>query len=140
MRIVSMQELFIKTVREVENLDDSVEIRGFYLKQKLNACYPLLQFLKPIKRNSIEIVFCKEGFSLLADRWTSQSDLEKIESTDCEYDSEGDGPQPGSDFHCQESRRILYLASQHLKGVIIDTPALSVGHLQQMTLAIVHSN
>ena len=28
MRLVSLQELFIKTVREVENLDDSVEIRG----------------------------------------------------------------------------------------------------------------
>ena len=125
MRMVSLQELFIKTVREVENLNDSVEIRGFYLKQKLKARYPLLQFLKPIKRNSSEIVFCKEGFSLLADRWTSQSDLEKLESTDCEYDSEGEGPQLGSDYHCQESRRILYLASQHLQGVIIDTPALS---------------
>ena len=45
MRMVSLQELFIKTVREVENLDDSVEIRGFYLKQKLKARYPLLQFL-----------------------------------------------------------------------------------------------
>ena len=32
------------------------------------------------------LAFCKEG---LADRWTSQSDLEKLESTDCEYDSEG---------------------------------------------------
>ena len=42
MRMVSLQELFIKTVREVENLDDSVEIRGFYLKQKLKARYPLL--------------------------------------------------------------------------------------------------
>ena len=40
-------------------------------------------------------------------------------------DSEGEGPQLGSDYHCQESRRILYLASQHLQGVIIDTPALS---------------
>ena len=48
-----------------------------------------------------------------------------MESTDCEYDSEGEGPQLGSDYHCQESRRILYLASQYLKGVIIDTPALS---------------
>ena len=38
-----------------------------------------------------------------------------MESTDCEYDSEGEGPQLGSDYHCQESRRILYLASQHLK-------------------------
>ena len=70
-------------------------------------------------------MFCKESFSLLADRWTSQSELEKMESTDCKYDSEGKGPQPVSDYHCQESRRILYLASQHLKGVIIDTPALS---------------
>ena len=125
MRMVSLQELFIKTVREVENLDDSVEIRGFYLKQKLKARYPLLQFLKPIKRNSSEIVFCIEGFSLLADRWTSQSELEEMENTDCEYDSEDDGPQLGSEYHCQESRRILYLTSQHLKGVIIDTPALS---------------
>ena len=89
------------TVREVESLDDSVEIRGFNLKQKLKARYPLLQFLKTIKRNSSEIVFCKEGFSLLADRWTSQSDLVKMESTDCEYDSEGKGPQLGSDYHCQ---------------------------------------
>ena len=121
MRIVCLQELFIKTVREVENLDDSVEIQGFYLKQKLKARYPLLQFLKPIKSNSSEIVFCKEGFSLLADRWTSQSELEKMESTDCEYDSEGEGPQLGSDYHCQERCRILYLASQ-------------------MTLGIVHSN
>ena len=95
------------------------------MKQRLKARYPLLPFFKPIKRNFSEIVFCKEGFSLLADRWTSQSDLEKIESTDCEYDSECDGPQLGSDYHCQESRRILYLAYQHLKGVIIDTPALS---------------
>ena len=69
-------------------------------------------------------MFCKEGFSLLADRWASQSGQEKMESTDCEYDSEGEGPQLVSDYHCQESRRILYLASQHLKGVIIDTPAL----------------
>ena len=37
MRIVSLQELFIKTVQEVENIDDSVEIRCFYLKHKLNA-------------------------------------------------------------------------------------------------------
>ena len=125
MRMVSLQELFIKTVREVENLDDSGEIRGFYLKQKLKARYPLLQFLKPIKRNSSEMALCKEGFSLLADRWTSQSDLEKLESTDCEYDSESEGPQLGSDYHCQEGRRILYLASQHLQGVIIDIPALS---------------
>ena len=36
-------------MREVENLNDSVEIRGFYLKQKLKARYPLLQFLEPIK-------------------------------------------------------------------------------------------
>ena len=84
------KELLIKTVREVENLDDSVKIRGFYLNK---ARYPLLQFLQPIKRNSSEIVFCKESFSLLADRWTSQSDLEKMESTDYEYDSEGEGPQ-----------------------------------------------
>ena len=91
MRMDSLQELFIKTVREVENLDDSVEIRGFYLKPKLKARYPLLQFLKSIKINSSEIVFCKEGSSLLADRWTSQSELEKMESIDCEYDSEGEG-------------------------------------------------
>ena len=45
MGMVSLQELFIKTVREVENLDDSVEIRGFYLKQKLKTRYPLLQSL-----------------------------------------------------------------------------------------------
>ena len=51
-----------------------------------------------------------------------------MESTDCEYDSEGEGPQLGSDHHCQESRRILYLDSQHLHGVIIDTPALSGWH------------
>ena len=75
-------------MREEEHLDDSVEIRGIYLKQKLKARYPL-HFLKPIKINSSEIVFCKEGFSL-ADRWTPQSDLE---STDCEFDSEGEGPQ-----------------------------------------------
>ena len=31
------------------------------------------------------IVFCKEGSSLLADRCTSQSDLEKLESTDCDF-------------------------------------------------------
>ena len=29
----------LKTVREVENLDDSVEIQGFYLKQKLNLIW-----------------------------------------------------------------------------------------------------
>ena len=52
MQMVSLQELFIKTVREVENLVDNDEIRGFYLKLKLKALYPLLQFLKPIKRNS----------------------------------------------------------------------------------------
>ena len=69
------------------------------------------------------MVFCKEGFTLLADRWTSPSDLEKLESTD----SDGEGPQLGSDYHCQGSRRILYLASQHLQGVSIDTPALSGG-------------
>ena len=95
------------------------------MKQKLKARYPLLQFLKPIKINSSEIVLCKEGSSLLADRWTSQSDLEKLESTICEFDSDGEGPQLGSDYHCQGSRRILYLASQHLQGVIIDTAALS---------------
>ena len=134
-------------MREVENLDDSVEIRGFYLKQKLKARYPLLQFLNPIKRNASEIVFCKEGSIILADR--SQSDLEKMESTDCEYDSEGEGPQLGSDYHCQESHGILVIASQHLYGVIIDTPALSgwpptandiKDSAQQMALRIVHSN
>ena len=46
MRMVYLQELFIKTVREVENLDDSVEFRVFYLKQKLRALYPSLQFFK----------------------------------------------------------------------------------------------
>ena len=85
----------------------------------------MLQFLKPIKINFSEIVFYKEGFSLLANRCTSQSDMEKLESTNCEYNSEGEGPQLGSDYHYQESLRILYLASQHLHGVIIDTPALS---------------
>ena len=35
--MVSWQELFIKTVREVENLDDSVKNRGFFLKQKLKV-------------------------------------------------------------------------------------------------------
>ena len=89
MQMVSLQELII--VRKVENLDDSVEFRGFNLKQKLKARYPSLQFLKPTKINASEIVFCKEGSSLLADRWTSQSDLKKLESTDCEYDSEIEG-------------------------------------------------
>ena len=81
--------------------------------------------MKHIKRNSSDNVFCKEGISLLADRWTFQYDLEKLESTDCKYDSECEGPHLGSDYHCLESRRIMYLASQLLKGVIIDTPALS---------------
>ena len=65
----------------------------FLLETKLNAHYPSLQFNKPTKSNASEVVFCKEGSSLLADRWTSQSDLEKMESTDCEYDSEGEGLQ-----------------------------------------------
>ena len=68
MRMASLQELFIKTVREVENLDDRVEFQCFYLKQKLKVCYDSLQFLKPTKINSSEIVFCKEGSSPLADR------------------------------------------------------------------------
>ena len=63
-------------------------------------------------------------FSLLADQWTSQSDLEKLENTECEYDSEGEGPQLGSDYYCQESRRTLYLVSQHLQEVIIGTPGM----------------
>ena len=54
---------------------------------------------------------CKECSSLLADRRTSQYDLEKLESTDCEYDSEGEGPQLGSDYQCKESRLIMYFAS-----------------------------
>ena len=90
--MVSWQELFIKTVWEVENLDDSVEIQGFYLKQKPNAHYPSLSFSKSTKRNASDIGFCKEGSSILDDRWTSQSGLEKTESTDCEYDSESEGP------------------------------------------------
>ena len=61
MQIVSLQELFIITVREVESLDDCDEFRGIYLKQKLKTRYPSLQFLKHTKRNSSEIVFCKEG-------------------------------------------------------------------------------
>ena len=65
-------------MREVENLDDSVEIRGFYLKKKLKAHYLSLQFLKPTKRNASEIMLCKEGSNLIADRWTSQSDMEKL--------------------------------------------------------------
>ena len=44
MRMVSLQELFIKIVRVVENLDDSVEFRGFCLKQKLEARYLSLNF------------------------------------------------------------------------------------------------
>ena len=70
MRMVSL-ELLIKTVREVENLDDSVEFWGFYLKQKLKARYPSLLFLKHSKTNVSEIMLCKEGSSLLADMWTS---------------------------------------------------------------------
>ena len=70
-------------------------------------------------------MFCKKGSSLLADRWTSQSDLAKLESSDCEYGSACEGPQLGSDYHCQKNCRILYLANQHFHGVIIDTPALS---------------
>ena len=93
------------------------------MKQKLKIRYPALQFFKPTKRNTSEIVFCKEGSGLLVDRWTYQSDLDKLESTDCEYDSEG--PQIGSNYHCQESRWILYLASQHGQGVLIGTPGLS---------------
>ena len=77
--------------------------------------------------------------SLLADQLTSQSDLEKLENTECEYDSKGEGPQLGSDYHCQKSRRTLYLVSQHLQEVIIGTPGM-VGLLQQNTLGIVHRN
>ena len=66
-----------------------------------------LQIMKMVSLQELFIVFCKEGFSLLADRCTSQSDLEKLECTYCEYDSEGEGPQLGSDYHCQEIRRIL---------------------------------
>ena len=55
MRMVSLQELFIKTVQEVENLDDNIEIRGFYLKQKLKARYISLQFLKHIKEMSVKL-------------------------------------------------------------------------------------
>ena len=54
LRMVSLQELFIKTMREVENLDDSVKIRGFYLKQKLNARYPLLQFCGILKEMPVK--------------------------------------------------------------------------------------
>ena len=42
-------------MRELENLDDSVEIRGFYFKQKLKARYHSLQFLKPIKGNAFQL-------------------------------------------------------------------------------------
>ena len=111
-------------MREVENLDDNVEFRGFYLKQKLKARHLSLQLLKPTKRYASEIVLCKEGFSLLGHRRTSQSDLEKLESTDCEYNSKGEGPQLASNYHSQKSCRILYLVSQHLQGVIIATPVL----------------
>ena len=62
------------------------------MKQTLKVRYPSLQFLKPTKINASEILLCKEGSSLLADRWASQSELEKLESTDCAYDSEGEGP------------------------------------------------
>ena len=110
------------------------------MKQKLKARYPLLKFFKYNKRNASESVFCKEDFSILADRWTSQYDLEKSESTDCEYDSEGEWPQLGSDYHCQESRRILYLASQHLQGVIIGIAALSIWPSTANDTGIVHSN
>ena len=78
MRMVSLQELFIEPVRKVENLDDSVEFRGLYLKQKLKSRYPSLQFLTPTKRNISENVLCKEGSSLLADKWTSRSNQEKL--------------------------------------------------------------
>ena len=54
---VSFQELFIKTVREVKNRVDNVEIRDFYLKQKQKARYLSLQLLKPTNRNASEIVF-----------------------------------------------------------------------------------
>ena len=50
MRMASLQELLIKTVQEVKNLDDSVEIEGVYLKQKLKARNPMLQFFKRIKK------------------------------------------------------------------------------------------
>ena len=63
--------------------------------------------MRMVSLHELLIVFCKEGSSLIADRWTSQSDMVKLESTDCEYDSEGEGPHLGSDYHCQESRRIL---------------------------------
>ena len=66
-----------------------------------------LQIMRMVSLQELLIVFCKEGSSLLADRWTSQSDLEKLESTDCEYDSEGEGPQLGSDYNCQECRRFM---------------------------------
>ena len=46
-----------------------------------------LQIVKMVSLQDLFIVFCKKGSSLLADRCTSQSDLEKLESTDCEYDS-----------------------------------------------------
>ena len=68
-------------------------------------------------------MFCKEGPSLLTDRWTPASDLEKFKSTDCEYYSEG--PQLGPDDHCQKGSQILYLVSLHLQGVIIGTPGLN---------------
>ena len=122
-RMVTLQELFIKTVRKVENLDDTVNIRASYLKQKLKPRFPSLQFVQPTRRNASEIVFCKDGTSLLADRWASESS--ECETTDAELGSEEDQPQVTPNFGL-ESRRNLYLAGQQLQGLVSDTPTLSV--------------
>ena len=56
LRLTTLQDLFRKTIREVENLEESVEVRTSYLKEKLKRRYPSLQFLRPSKRTSSEIV------------------------------------------------------------------------------------
>ena len=71
LRLTRLKELYVNTVRQVENSEENTEIQSAILKRKLMRRYPSLQFIRPTKRNASEIVCVEENKGVLVDNLAS---------------------------------------------------------------------
>ena len=75
-------------------------------------------------------MFCKECSSLLADRCASQFDQEKLESINGEHDSEGEGPQIGSDIaYCLSELKKVILPGWTGYNTFLNSITIRVGDI-----------
>ena len=121
LRLTTLHDLFRKTISEVENLEESI-VRTSYLKEKLKRRYPSLQFLRPSKQTTSEIVFSKESSTVFADKWDSTS---ASETEDSELDTDNETANVQTSSSENNDKHLLYMSSQMLKGVISSVPGLN---------------